>query len=401
MSVAILLIGHGLQLSLLPLRAESLGWSSSQIGVSSSFYFGGLLLGCLFVPGIVRAVGHIRAFLVLTAIMTAALLIIALTNHFLVWLVLRLSTGCSIAGLYLVIESWLNEEVSNDQRGAVVSMYTIIALLGMALGQLLLNIADPTGHHVIVVASLFVALAALPVGLTRLAQPSAIPGATFSPMRVLQTSRAAVVASFVGGMVTGCFFGLAPVYGRQVGLDVSSISLMMAAGISGGAVLLWPLGRLSDVLDRRLVILASMVAAVLVCGVIIVSPARFLTYLFFLFGGCILPIYGLSLAHAGDSVKSDFLEVGTGILIFNAVGATVGPLLAATLMQSLGASSFFAFCGGVLILGAIAVLVFVRRRPALREHFSPFELATSASAQGAIELDPRSKGELPDAAART
>jgi MFS family permease len=391
LSIAALLAGHGLQLSLLPLRADAIGWSSLEIGFSVSAYFGGFLLGCFSVPGIVRAVGHIRAFTVLAAIMTAALLGFSLVDEFLVWIVLRLSTGWSIAGLYLVIESWLNEEAHDEQRGAMLSLYTITVLVAMASGQLLLNLAPPTSYETVVVAALCVAFSAVPIGLTRIAQPSAVPTARFSPLLVLKTSRAAVAAAFVGGVVTGCFYGLGPVYGRQSGLDVAAVSFMMGAGILGGALFQWPLGRLSDAIDRRRVILGAMLAAAVVCTIGARAEAAYTTVLFLLFGGGVMPIYALSLAHAGDKIESSFLEVGTGILMFNAMGAAVGPVFAATSMSLWGAESFFVFSGVVLAAGALTMLVFIVKRPAPRPHFARFEVTTTASAQGAIELDPRSE----------
>lgn len=392
-SVAILLIGHGLQLSFLPLRAADLGWSGAQIGLSSSSYFGGLLLGCYSVPVLVRTVGHIRVFTVLTAIMTAALLSISLLDGVGTWLVLRLVIGWSIAGLYLVIESWLNEEVDNEQRGSLVALYTVTVLLAMAGGQLLLNVAAPGGFQIVIMAALFVVIAAVPVGLTRIPQPDPIPAASFSPLLVLRTSRAAAASSFVSGIVTGCFYGLGPVYGKLVDLDVTAISIIMAAGIVGGAVFLWPVGRLSDIVDRRRVILMVMLGGIAVCALASMASTVYLPFLFFLFGGCVMPIYALSLAHAGDIVETSFLEVGTGILIMNAVGAILGPILVASMMSIWGPAAFFVFCGATLSLGAITVLVLVRQNPATRPNFAPFELATTASAQGAVELDPRSEEE--------
>jgi MFS family permease len=391
--LAILLVGHGLQLSLMPLRAEALGWTSMQVGWTSALYFAGFLLGCFTIPALVKAVGHVRVFTVLTSMMTAALLGLSLTDGLVQWLFLRSLTGWSIAGIYLVVESWLNEEIDNSRRGSMLSAYTITALLSMAGGQLLLNVAEPTSHQIVIIAASCIVLAAVPVGLTRIPQPIPVPTATFSPLLVLRKSRAAPVASFVSGLVTGCYYGLGPFYGKTVGLEVSAISLMMAAGILGGVLFQWPLGRISDFVDRRLVLLGTMLGAFVICALVMALTVDLLPYLVFLFGGCVMPIYALALAHAGDNVETSFLEVGTGILIVNASGAVVGPIVAAGLMAIWGPQSFFRFCGVILALGSIAMFIFVIGSPALRPHFSPFEAATTASAQGAIELDPRSEEE--------
>lgn len=390
LSVAILLAGHGLQLSLLPLRAQDLGWTSTEIGATGSAYFAGFLVGCYQIPKLVRRVGHIRVFTVLTATMTAALLAISLSDSLPAWLALRLVIGISISGLYLVLESWLNEEATNEQRGALLSIYTMIVLAAMATGQAFLNVGVPGGAAVITIAAMSVALAAIPIGLTRLPHPSQIPPAKMSPLLVLRTSQSAALTAFVSGLVAGSFYSLGAVYGRQVGLEVGAISLMIAAGILGGAFFQLPLGRISDRVDRRFVILAAMIAGMLVCLLAVVVPSGFLPYLFFLFGGSVMPLYALSLALASDHTESSFLEVGTGILLMNASGSIVGPIIAAAMMSAFVPDAFFAFCGAMLLLGAAGLAVFILRRDA-PQHGDPFSYATTASAQGAIELDPRSE----------
>ncbi len=390
LGTGILLIGHGLQLSVMPLRAAGYGWTSAQIGWTGSFYFAGFLLGCFSVPKLVSSVGHIRVFTVLTATLTAALLTLALTDSLPAWLVLRACTGWSIAGLYLVVESWVNEQADNSNRGLLLSAYTVTALGSLALGQLLLNLAHPASHQIVILAAALVVLAAVPVGLTRVQQPHPVPAARFSPLRVMRTCRSASAAAFLSGLVTGSYYALGPLFGSSVGLDVSAISLMMAAGILGGAAFQWPIGRLSDSVDRRVVLCVTMVVGAIVCVACMRAPTNYLPYLVFLFGATAMPLYALALAHAGDTVEDAFLEIGTGILMLNASGAIVGPLAASALMTAFSPVWFFGFSAGAMAVGAVLMLIFVQRRRALRPHYSRFEVATSASAQGAIELDPRS-----------
>lgn len=393
--VALLLTGHGLQLALVPIRAELMGWSSIDVGYLSSLYFAGFISGCFFIPALVARIGHIRTFATLTATATAVILAYALTGSFLFWLVLRVLSGAAIVGLYLVIESWLNSQVRNEVRGSVLAAYTAIVLSGLAIGQLLLNAAPPEGERLFIISAILIVLAALPVCLTRTAQPGSIPTARFSPRLVLKTSQSSCVGSAVAGLVSGSFYGLGPLYGLQIGLDIAGVSVMMALGIAGGALLLLPLGRLSDRLDRRWVIFAAMLAGAIVSGVAVVVPESFIPLVTFGFGAAVMPIYAISLANASDFTEADhFLEVGTGLLMINGLGSIVGPLVTSRLMDRFGADMFFASHLTVLLLGSLLILFYIRSRQGAGEHVAPFAPATTASAQGAIEMDPRSETVL-------
>jgi MFS family permease len=392
--VAVLLTGHGLQLTLVPLRADSMGWSSIAIGVLGSVYFSGFLIGCFVIPRLVERIGHIRTFAALTALMTSVVLSLALFSDFLFWLILRFLTGIGISGLYLVIESWLNQQTENDVRGRVLAIYIAIVLAALALGQLLINTIPVDDVRLIITASILIGLAAIPVCVSRKVQPAQIPTAVFSPLLVLKTSKVAAIGALISGIVTGSFYSLGPVYGLDIGMDISGISIMMAFGIVGGAFSQLPLGRLSDTKDRRLVILYVMLAGTVSAGLAWIVPLVFIPYAMLLFGACVMPIYALSLAHASDNIRPEsFLEVGTGLLMTNAVGAIIGPLLTAQAMQWFGAEYFFSSNAVILLIGAIAVAVLVRFHKSDRKHFTEFELATTASAQGRIQMDPRSEPE--------
>ena len=191
--VAVLVTGHGIQLALVPIRAELMGWSSVSIGVLGSVYFTGFLAGCFAAPELVGSIGHIRTFATLTALMTAVVLSLVLFDNFYFWMILRFLTGFAISGLYLVIESWLNEQTEDGARGSVLGAYTVIVLSALALGQLLLNFSVIGDNRLVIFASILVCLAAIPICITRTVQPAQIPTAIFSPFLVLKTSKAAVV----------------------------------------------------------------------------------------------------------------------------------------------------------------------------------------------------------------
>lgn len=392
--VAILLSGHGLQLAIVPLRAEQAGWTSIENGFLGSAYFAGFLIGCFLIPKLVSRSGHIRVFATLTSIMTAVILGLVLFEDYYYWLLLRLMAGIAISGLYLVVESWLNDQTKNEVRGGVLAIYTIVVLLALALGQLLLNIAPISDDRIIVLSAILITLAAIPICITRSAQPIEIPTASFSPLLVIKTSRAAALGAFVAGLVTSAFYSLGPVYGIETGMDVRQISIMMALGILGGVVSQFPLGRYSDGKDRRVVLLAAMTAGAVVAFISWLFKFDNAAFTMLFLGIFMMPIYALSLAQASDNVEnSSFLEVGTGLLVVNAVGSIIGPLVAAQGMQNFGPQSFFLFIAVVLVLGAVGTLFFIWSRVPDLEHFDEFNLATTASAQGAIQMDPRAEDE--------
>lgn len=390
LGVALLLTGHGLQLALIPLRAELMGWDSIAVGMLGSVYFGGFLAGCYCIPPLVGRIGHIRSFATLTALMTSTVLVLALFNTFSIWLILRFLTGISISGLYLVIESWLNEKTENEIRGGVLATYTAIVLTALAGGQLLLNAAPLDSSRLFVIAGSLIVLAAVPICVTRITQPAQIPSATFSPLFVIRTSRVAALGAMVGGMIASVYYALGPAYGLKAGMDIGSISSMMALGIAGGALALLPLGRLSDRIDRRIVIAGVMLGGAMVSILSWLAPVSLVPLLMFCFGACVMPIQALCLAHASDNIENrSFLEIGTGLLVMNASGSIVGPLAAAQLVQWIGSGGFFAFNATVLGIGGMLVVILIRSRTSSRGYYSKFQAITTAAAQGALQMDPR------------
>lgn len=390
--VAILLSGHGLQLAFVPLRAEVMGWSSSWVGALGSIYFCGFLAGYFAIPAVMARAGHSRTFAALTALMTSSILGLVLFSNFAYWLLLRFVCGVAISGLYLVIESWLNEQIENEVRGGVLATYTAIVLGALALGQLLLNMAPLEEDTLIVISAMLICIAAIPVCVTSTAQPSQIPAASFSPLLVIKTSRAAAIASGTAGVVLGSFYSLGPVYGLSIGMDVSGISVMMALGIAGGALSQLPLGRFSDKRDRRIVVLFIMLGGMLISLLACFISADNIPYIMLLFGACVMPVYALALAHASDNVANQsFLEVGTGLLVIHALGSIIGPLLTAQFMQLFGPQSFFSFNALVLLLGSVFIAFQIRSHRSKREHYSDFEPATTAAAQGVLQMDPRTQ----------
>ena len=356
LAVGILLIGHGLQLTLLPVHAEALGWSTSAVGLTGSFYFLGFVAGCIVIPAIVAGVGHIRSFMVMAAITTVALLGAGLFTYVPAWCLLRFASGFALSGLYLVIESWLSDVSPSSQRGTILAIYTMISLLGMALGQILMGLGSAQDLELFMLGAVLISLAIVPVGLTRVASPHPIPSIRFTPGILLRASRVSVVCAFLAGMVTGAFWTLGPVLARGFGLDTGQIGLMMSLGILGGALSQLPIGRLSDLTDRRVVIgsIAAAGAAVGAFGALFAGTSVAALYgLIFLLGAATMPIYALCIVHAADNTDLTLVEIASGILIVHSAGSILGPLAVALLMENFGPQSFFGYALVCMLLAAL------------------------------------------------
>ena len=396
LSQALLLTGHGLQLTLLPLRAELEGFTLTEIGLTGTMYFLGFTLGCIGTPLIARRAGHIRTFAILASVGSALALIFPLWPSFWVWLVLRFGAGWCIAGLYMLIESWLNERASNNNRGTVMSIYTVINMVMIMVGQMLINVADIGGVVLFSLASILFSAALVPVALSTDA-PAPIRAVRIRPGVLWRTSHVACTGSFLAGAATGAFWGLGPVFAGGAGLSTFQVTLFIAAAVAGGALSQLPLGRLSDHYDRRLVVLGAATVAMAVALLLTAFPTpapAVLIGLSFAFGAFAMPLYALSVAHANDRAGPDeFVVVGSGVLMLFGLGSAAGAPLAGVLMGVLGRAGLFAFVA--LALGAMMVGVARRRQvrvaPLHQESEQPF-VAVSELAPMALDLDPRATG---------
>ncbi|WP_339767737.1 MFS transporter [uncultured Paraglaciecola sp.] len=372
-SAAILLVGHGLQLTVVPLYAISLGWEADLIGYIGSSYFLGFVLGCLTVPRLVARVGHIRVFTVLVALFTASLLFIGLVDNFVLWLLARCLIGWGIAGIYMVIESWLNDKTSIEHRGSVLSVYTVISLSAICVGQLLVGF-DLGYAGLFMLAAALLVLGIVPVGLTRRAAPQPIPAVSFSFRRLFAVSQVAMVGAFFGGLVTGGFWALGPVIADANQLSAGQVGVFMAVTILGGTALQLPVGRLSDRIDRRYVITGLAVVAVLTSIAAIMLDSRTPEVIYvtmFLLGGLSFPLYSLCLAHANDNTDLSIMEVGSGVLMMNSVGSILGPLIVSFLLGYTH-MALFMVSGVALSILACWTLYRIRFHDVAREHYEPF-----------------------------
>lgn len=401
-AVAILLCGHGLQLSLLPLHAAALGWSANEIGLTGSAYFFGFVVGCVTIPRIVGGVGHIRSFMVMGAIATLALLWAGLIGYLYPWLLFRFATGFAFSGLYMVIESWLSDLAPRESRASVLAVYTVICLLGMMAGQGLLALGTAQSLSLFVVGAGFLCLAIIPIGLTRITAPHPIPKTRFSFRVLLKASRVAVVCALLGGLITGAIWATGPLVGQAFGLDAPGVGAMMSVMILGGALSQLPLGRLSDRFDRR-----KVIAGVLGAGAVFSilgwlmsdqSTTLLLGAMFFI-GAASMPVYALCIATASDNSEIPLIEVASGILIMNSLGSVIGPMAVAPLLGYAGGSAFFLYTAACFAAGALWAIyrVVMVERPATTEHVPILPKTTPVVAE--LSEEPTVEQPAPDPAA--
>ena len=349
LGVALMLVGNGLQAVLVPFRAGVEAFSPFSIGVIGASYFLGFTIGCLQGGGLVRTVGHVRAFAAMTAAASAVPLLQALWVEPAPWFFFRAATGFCFAVLYIVIESWLNERASNENRGTVFSTYIFISFGAMAAGQELLRVYDPSGVELFALVAALVSLAAIPVALTRSPVPRLPEVAVINLRGLWRVSPSGLFGTLASGLGNGAFWSLAPLVAAGGALDVSRTATFMSVALIGGAAGQFPFGGLSDRVDRRHVIagVAALGAAVslaiwLAAGL---DAGNLLLYaLSFLWGMASFTIYPISVAHSNDHADpDDFVSVSAGLLFAYGAGATVGPVLAALLMSVTSAPTLYLF----------------------------------------------------------
>lgn len=401
LSTALLLIGHGMQLTLLPLRAGANGMSDFMIGVSASCYFLGFVVGCLGISPLLARVGHIRGFAVLTAVMICAVLSLEMLDNVSAWLLLRFLTGAAICGLYTVIESWLNSQSSSSTRGRILALYTFITLIAILAGQILINVGPVEVPAPFMLAGLFLALSIIPVCMTSRMAPAPLERTKFRFSLLYERSQSAFAGALLSGLVVGSFWSLGAIFAsNSSGASQADVTWFMSAAIGGGALLQYPIGWLSDRVDRRLVLLCLCLTGALASAAVAISTDHplFLVAVF-LFGATLMPVYAVALATAADVSSSDeFVGIGTSVLLLHALGAALAPVPLGKLMTLFGADvlflSFSAICGlfALLFFG----LTRVPRAVSVSEQ-TPFSAAASHAAPVSFELDPRAAEQNHDA----
>ena len=397
--VALLLTGSGLLGTLLAVSGGEAGFGAGTLGLVMSGYFAGFFMGTFFAPSLIRRIGHIRAFAFFSALAAIAVLLHPLWLNAWLWGVLRIVTGIALVGLYTVIESWLNAEPDPRQRSRAFSLYMVVNLSALALGQILLMVSNAPAMSMFMLIAMLVCAAVLPITATRLTPPEVPSVPRLKLSRLYAMAPVATVAAGLSGLAMGAFWGLLPVYAGEIGLDSDGVARFMLTAIAGGALLQWPLGHISDGHDRRVGLVALCLAAggiAVIAAMPMVQVQTWLLFgLFFVYGGLAFSLYPFAVAHMLDYLPREHLLSGcSSLLLVHGVGAAIGPALAGAAMQQFGAPAlplYFAAVLGVLALFTTARLLSFSR---LRTHPVLFRLMLRTT-PAALELIPETDAVLP------
>lgn len=359
-----LMLGSGLQGTLLGLRATLEGFSTPTTGLVMSCYYIGYVLGAMGAPLLVRSVGHIRVFAAFSAVASVTILLQSVLIDPTIWATMRLLSGVCLAGIFVIAESWLNSHASNQNRGGLLSAYMLILYVGLGGGQFLLNVADPASTLLFMLISVLISLAVVPLSLSQRRSPSYDAPSPVRYAVLLHRSPLGVTGVMVSGVVTGAMFSIGPVYAHLSGLDAADTAIFMGVSVLTAVFTQLPMGRWSDRVDRRRVLVAVCMTgstAALLAGAVGADSRLLLFILAACFGGMALTLYSLAVAHIHDQLEPDQMVGASGaVVLLNGVGASLGPTLVAWSMHVFGAPAYFYILA--LMIGALALYGFYRLR---------------------------------------
>ena len=347
LSFAIISLGHGLQGTLIGVRAVLEGFSFISTGLIIAGYYFGFLGGSIVIPLFIERVGHIRVFGALASLASIAILLHSLFLDPTLWFLIRMLTGFCIAGIFIIMESWLNNKSTNTTRGKLLSFYFIITFSFVAVGQLLLNLSDPAKMNLFILVSILLSFAVLPILLSVSAAPEFSNPKRISFKELYIISPLGFFGAFITGLSHSAVFGFGAVYAVAKGFDTFNISVFMLIIIIFGAIFQWPIGTMSDRFDRRTMLIGvTLIASVL--SIFIVATSYLSLILFFIivafFSGMSLPMYSLAIAHINDFIKPDeIVGVSATVQFIVGVGAILGPISASLFMNIFGADGFFVY----------------------------------------------------------
>ncbi len=361
-AAAILLGGNGVLGTLIAVRASLEGFETEMVGLMGACYFAGFFAASFNASRLIRSIGHVRAFAALAAIGAVAPLIMAMVPNPYIWMIIRVVSGFCFAALLMVIESWINENSRNTDRGRVLGIYRIVDLFAVTGTQFLIPLVGDSGFQIFSVVSVMYCLSSVPVAISTRSKPKPPDNLKLELGTIWRISPLACLTCLTIGLTNSAFRLIGPIYGIEIGLDTQSVVTFMSMGIIGGAVLQYPLGYMSDKLGRRKTVLVATAGAVL--------AGMFLSQLHsgselpvfigaFFFGAFALPLYSLSAAHANDRAEDgQYVLVSAGLTFYFSLGAVIGPYTASLMIENFGPSAFFVYTS--LAHGSLALVVLIR-----------------------------------------
>ena len=359
LGMGLIMLGNGLQGSLLGVRASQEGFETTVTGLVMSGYYVGLIFGCWLTPKMVSRVGHIRVFGALASLASTAILVQAVFINPWIWLAMRMITGFSYAGIFIVAESWLNDASDNESRGQLLSVYMLISLGGMAGGQVLLNAAPPSSFELFVLVSLLVSLALVPILISATKAPPFEIHESVGILQLYRVSPIGILGMFFIGMTMGGIYGMGAVYTTGIGMSVQDVSFFMGAIILGGFLFQYPLGWISDRLGRRSIIIICSIGGGVISFIAMTYQGQ--DILFFIIiatiGGMTLPLYSLCSAQTNDYLTPQQMVAASGTLVLvNSIGAALGSPIVAFSMMLFGPDAFYGSLGVMMSIIALYAL---------------------------------------------
>ena len=409
-----IIISHGFQGNLLGIRAVLEDFNYIATGTMMSGYFIGYFIGANMVPNLVSKVGHIRVFAAFASIASLSALVHAVFVDPYVWTMSRFLTGFSMIGIFIIVESWLNDRATNKTRGKVLSLYMLVTYLGMSMGNLLLNVSSPKNYEPFIMISLLFSVALVPILLTKRKPPKFKKTSSIKIKELFKISPFGSFSTFCSGFIFSAMLTMLSVYAVTMNLSVFEISVLLVGVTLAGALFQWPIGSLSDNYDRRLVIIGCcLFASIFTILSIFYSGLSFnnllaeemLRFNYFSIGtgmnktklfifiillaGMILPLFSLNLALVNDYIpKEKFVAAGGGLNIIFGLGAIGGPIICSVLMSVLGPNGFFIhLLFFLLIISLFGVFRLTRRKYEDNPESTFTPLPKDITPLG-IELDP-------------
>jgi MFS family permease len=378
LGMGVLMLGVGLQSTLLGYRATLEAFPTLVTGIIMSCYYVGYLFGTVLARRLVRRIGHIRVFAALAAFASIAILVQGSFVNPVAWGLMRMLSGLCLAGIYVVAESWLNDRATRGNRGRLFAIYMLVLYVGLGAAQFLLVLSDPrtTGPFMLVSALISLALVPIVVSANQVPERAAPIGVRFRDLYGSSPLGLAGVA--VAGMVSAIIFSMGPVFARLIGLDARGVAAFMAVSILAGACTQYPIGRLSDRMDRRTVIAGICTLTTSVACLIVALPRVpnwILLILAGSFSGFALTLYSLSVSHVNDKLEpAQMVAASSALLLLNGVAAATGPIIAGSLMSQFGPRAYFAMLGA--LTGTLALYDLwrkTRRKPVPTDQKAPFK----------------------------